>query len=107
MFVEAAKVTDIVVGGMKPFSAGGKTVIVCNYREKFYAVSCNCGHLNAPLASGTLDGWIVTCPAHFAQFDVRTGEALCGPVPPDTAHETKDLQVFSVKIEDGIVWVEV
>ena len=30
---------------------------------------------------GTLDGTILTCPTHCAQFDITTGEALCGPMP--------------------------
>jgi len=31
------------------------------------------------LSDGLLDGCIVECPLHFAQFDVRTGEALSSP----------------------------
>jgi nitrite reductase/ring-hydroxylating ferredoxin subunit len=43
--------------------------------------------MNAPLELGTLDGIYLTCPMHCAQFDVTTGEALSGPVPPDPGHE--------------------
>jgi nitrite reductase/ring-hydroxylating ferredoxin subunit len=43
--------------------------------------------MNAPLEHGTLDGSIVTCAMHCAQFDVTTGQVLCGPVPTDLGPE--------------------
>jgi nitrite reductase/ring-hydroxylating ferredoxin subunit len=39
-----------------------------------------CGHQNASLAIGTLQGKIVTCPLHFSRFDVTTGQKISGPV---------------------------
>ena len=41
-----------------------------------------------PLELGTLDGRIVTCAMHCAQFDVTTGQALSGPVPVDVGTES-------------------
>ena len=107
MFVEVAKTGDIAPGGKKNVSVGSGEALVCNYQGRFYAVACKCGHMNALLAGGTLDGWILTCPAHFAQFDIRTGEALSGPVPPDAGHGTNDLRSFRVKVENGVVFVDV
>jgi nitrite reductase/ring-hydroxylating ferredoxin subunit len=43
--------------------------------------------MNAPLDKGTLDGMIITCAMHCAQFDISTGEALSGPVPGDLGNE--------------------
>jgi nitrite reductase/ring-hydroxylating ferredoxin subunit len=45
--------------------------------------------MNSPLELGTLDGSIVTCAMHGAQFDVETGEALSGPVPAYLGNETQ------------------
>jgi 3-phenylpropionate/trans-cinnamate dioxygenase ferredoxin component len=42
-----------------------------------------CGHAGAPLSTGTLLGYVVECPLHFACFDVRTGKLLSGPVSAD------------------------
>jgi nitrite reductase/ring-hydroxylating ferredoxin subunit len=52
-----------------------------------YAVGRRCGHINAPLEMGTLEGAILTCPVHRAQFDVTSAEALSGPVPPHLGNE--------------------
>ena len=45
-----------------------------------YAVSRRCGHENAPLDQGALEGWILTCPLHDGQFDIRTGKNLSWPI---------------------------
>lgn len=80
-YVQAIKTTDIAAGGMKAIELNGRELVICNCDGAFYAIARRCGHMNAPLDMGTLDGYIVTCPMHCAQFDVTTGEALSGPVP--------------------------
>lgn len=80
-YVQAIKTTEIAAGGMKAVELNGREVVICNCEGTFYAIGRRCGHMNAPLDMGTLDGYIVTCPMHCAQFDVTTGEALAGPVP--------------------------
>ena len=82
-FVEAIKVIEIAPGGMKAVEIEGHEIVICNAAGKFYAIQGRCGLMNAPLDKGTLDGIILTCAMHCAQFDIMTGEALSGPVPPD------------------------
>ncbi len=79
--VRAIRADEIAPGGMKAVVLAGKEIVVCNCGGSFYAISRRCGHMNAPLEMGTLDGSILTCAMHCAQFDVVTGEALAGPVP--------------------------
>ena len=76
---------EIAPGGMKCVEVAGQEVVVCNCGGAFYAFQRRCGHMNAPLEMGTLDGTILTCPMHCAQFEVTTGKALAGPVPRDPA----------------------
>lgn len=82
-FVEVIKVSEIAPGGMKAVELEGREIVVCNAGGEFFALQRRCGHMNAPLDKGTLDGRILTCAMHCAQFDITTGEALSGPVPPD------------------------
>ncbi len=128
MLVEVAKTDEIAAGGMKAVLADGKEVVLCNYDGKIYAVGRRCGHMNAPLEMGTLEGYILTCSMHHSQFDITTGEALSNPVPRDFGNEpfpenlnnyfqyldalmseikTCDLETFPVKIEGDSVMVEV
>lgn len=107
MFVEVARAADISPGGMKPAALGEKQIVICNLDNKFYALERRCGHAGASLDMGTLDGYILTCPLHYAQFDITTGEALAGPVPPDPQHPTNNLITYAVKLEAGAVLVDV
>jgi nitrite reductase/ring-hydroxylating ferredoxin subunit len=81
-FVEVAKVSEIPAGTMKHVEAGGKELCIANVRGTFSAIGDRCGHQNASLTMGTLEGKIVTCPLHFSRFDVTTGKKISGPVEP-------------------------
>jgi nitrite reductase/ring-hydroxylating ferredoxin subunit len=87
-FVQAIQVAEIAPGGMKAVELNGREFIICNCAGRFYALDRRCGHMNSPLELGTLAGTTLTCPMHFAQFDVTTGEALSGPVPAYLGGET-------------------
>jgi nitrite reductase/ring-hydroxylating ferredoxin subunit len=87
-FIPAIRTDQIAPGGMKSVELDGHEIVICNCDGTYYAIQRRCGHMNAPLEVGTLDGKIVTCPMHCAQFDVATGQALSGPVPADVGNET-------------------
>lgn len=87
MLIEVAKLDEVVPGGLKAVEVKGEEIVLCNDHGKVYAVGRRCGHMNAPLDLGTLEGYILTCPMHHAQFDITTGEALSGPVPPGLGNE--------------------
>ena len=80
MWIEVAKVNEIALGGMIFVETNGKQIVLCNYDGKIYALERRCGHMNASLEMGTLDGYILTCPFHEVQFDIITGEALSQPL---------------------------
>ncbi len=57
-------------------------VCVANMAGKFFAVADRCGHSNAPLSKGELEGSVVTCPLHAAQFDLISGAIVRLPNQP-------------------------
>ena len=87
-FIRAINADEIAPGGMKTVELDGKEIVICNCGGTFHAMQRRCGHMNAPLEMGTLDGKYVTCPMHCAQFDVENGQAISGPVPPDFGGES-------------------
>lgn len=119
---------EIAPGGMKAYEVKRKEIVPCNYDGIIYAVSRRCGHTNALLEMGTLEGYILTCPLHHSQFDITTGEALSGPVPANLGEEpipeslmkyfqyvgmllskvkTYDLETYPVKIEGNSITLDV
>lgn len=98
-FVAVAAVDDIPPGTMKCIAIERERVLLANVGGDFYAIGDLCGHRNAPLSHGRLDGHIVECPLHFAQFDVRTGKLLDGPV-------SVDVPSYETRVEGGTVLVK-
>lgn len=100
--IEIAKVGDVLPGGMMSVKAGERELCLCNVNGEYYAVSRRCGHMNAPLNMGTLDGYILTCGLHNISFDVRTGKSLCPMVP----HYMPEAPKQSSIVDNYMGWVE-
>ena len=98
-FVAVASLADIPPGGMKCVPVDRLRVVLAQVDGRFYAFSDICGHRNAPLSRGKLEGHIVECPLHFAQFDVRSGKLVDGPV-------SADLPVYEVRVEGDTIFVK-
>ena len=97
-FVAVAGKSEVPSGQMKWVAVDGERRVLANVGGAYYAVSDVCGHRNAPLSRGKLQGFLIECPLHYAQFDVRTGELVNGPV--STAIAT-----YEVRVEGDTVYV--
>jgi nitrite reductase/ring-hydroxylating ferredoxin subunit len=98
-FVPVAKIGDIAPGEMKFVAVDRERIMLANVDGAFYALRDVCGHRNAPLSRGRLDGHLIECPLHFATFDVRTGKLVDGPV-------SADVPTYEVRVENGAVYVK-
>ncbi len=85
-FVKVAKISEILPGEVKSYLVENEVIAICNVEGKFYALKDECTHLEFPLSDGLLEGETIICAHHGAEFDVRSGEALCMPAaePVDT-----------------------
>jgi nitrite reductase/ring-hydroxylating ferredoxin subunit len=88
--------TALAEGEMAAVRIGGEEILIANVHGQYHAISNRCSHAGRPLSTGTLRGHELTCPAHGATFDVRTGAVLGAPA------ET-GLKRFPVLIEAGRV----
>jgi nitrite reductase/ring-hydroxylating ferredoxin subunit len=69
VFKEVANVNDIPVAQMKHKEINGLEILLANANGNIFAIDNRCGHMDASLSMGTLDGYIVECPLHHAKFD--------------------------------------
>ncbi|HKS20681.1 MAG TPA: non-heme iron oxygenase ferredoxin subunit [Bradyrhizobium sp.] len=76
----------------------GIALAICRVDGAYYATSNICTHEAAFLSDGLLEGCVLECPLHGAQFDLRTGEALSSPAEID-------LETFPVRVAAGKVEV--
>jgi len=98
-FVPVAKTGDVPAGGMIVVAVDRERIMLAHVDGQFYALRDMCGHRNAPLSRGRLDGHIVECPLHFALFDVRTGKLVDGPI-------SADVPAYEVRVEGGTIFVK-
>ena len=127
MKTKVAKVGDLLPGGMMLVQAQGIDIVLGNFNGTFYALESRCGHMSAPLELGTLNGYILTCPMHSAQFSVINGEVINASIPRNHLPpkmdgpaavpsylarlmdkvKTMDVRSFPVTIEGTDIFVEV
>jgi glycine betaine catabolism B len=95
-FVAVAKIGDLPPGQMKWVAVERERVVLANVGGRFCALRDVCGHKNAPLSRGRLVGHLIECPLHFAQFDMRTGKLVTGPL-------SADIPVYEVRLDGDTV----
>jgi nitrite reductase/ring-hydroxylating ferredoxin subunit len=99
-FIRICSANDVPEGSAKAFRLNGNLVAVYHSEGKFYVTEDTCSHEQEHLSEGWLDGEVIECPRHGAQFSLKTGEALSLPA-------TEPIAVFEVKVEGEDVLVAV
>lgn len=97
---DVARLADIPDDEGRRVEAAGRAIALFKYEGEVFAIDDLCSHAEASLATGFLDGCEIECPLHQACFDVRTGQVTAGPA-------TKDVRSYPVRLEDGVVYVDV
>jgi nitrite reductase (NADH) small subunit len=77
--IKVASISELAVGSCKTVEVNGKAIGLFNVGGKVYALDNTCLHQGGPLGEGLLEGEVVTCPWHFWEFNVRTGEKVGDP----------------------------
>ena len=96
----ATEVKGFAPGTMQMVRIGGNSVLLVNIEGKFYAMTNFCTHSKCYLHNGKLRGKILTCPCHFAQFDVTTGAVLAPPAK-------EPLTMYPLKVEGDGIYVQI
>ncbi|QYY33041.1 MULTISPECIES: non-heme iron oxygenase ferredoxin subunit [Cupriavidus] len=95
---DVCSVAELKPGEMKCVFVEGTRILLSNVDGKVYATSDVCSHALAYLSDGWLEGSVVECPLHGAQFDVVTGKALSAPA-------NGDIETYGVTVADGRIFV--
>jgi nitrite reductase/ring-hydroxylating ferredoxin subunit len=98
-FVPVTRASELSPGAMTWVALDRERVLIANVDGSFYALQDSCGHRQAPLSKGTLEGHVIECPLHFARFDVRTGKLLSGPT-------AADVPTYQVLVDGDTVYVK-
>jgi 3-phenylpropionate/trans-cinnamate dioxygenase ferredoxin subunit len=99
-FIEVASVVQIKNGELKVFDVNGESIILINLNGQFYAYKNQCSHMELELTDAEIEGEILTCPWHGAQFDIKTGEVVRLPA-------SEPLEKYEIKVEGGKILIKI
>jgi 3-phenylpropionate/trans-cinnamate dioxygenase ferredoxin component len=100
--IDVGRADELPANSVKIVNVGSFAVGVYNLDGEFYALEDRCSHDDGPLCEGDFDPetGVAICPRHGANIDIRTGE-------PRTLPATEPVATYPVRIEDGIVKLDV
>ena len=99
-YTKVATAREVLPGWSRLVWARGRRIALFNVDGTMYAMDDGCSHVGGPLSDGPLEGHVVTCPWHGAEFDVRTGKPLCPPA-------FRSVGCYAVRVTDGDIEIEV
>src|ERR671924_2201755 len=93
-YQKVANKKDLQEGSLLKVEPEGKPIVLSMVNGKVYAMDAVCSHEGGPLEEGTLERYNLTCPWHYAIFDVRNAK-----VSDQTVWAT-DLNSYPVLIDE-------
>jgi nitrite reductase/ring-hydroxylating ferredoxin subunit len=99
MFVKLCDKSILPLGELRLFKIRGREILAVNLEGKVFCLDGRCTHAGAPLSEGILNGEVLTCPWHYSQFNIKSGEVLGGPA-------FKQLKSYLVEERENVVFVD-
>jgi 3-phenylpropionate/trans-cinnamate dioxygenase ferredoxin component len=99
--VMVGRTVDVKPGELAAFDVEGVRIAIANAEGRYFAIDDTCTHEQCSLAAeGTLEGTVVTCGCHGAQFDVATGAVLAPPA-------VEPVKAYPLRVDQGHLVVDV
>lgn len=96
--IAVGPVSEIPPGSAKGVSDGDHTYVVVNVEGEFHGIDGLCTHAYAELDKGFVAGDTITCPLHFSQFDVTSGEPRSPPAD-------EPLRTYATEVDGDVVFL--
>jgi len=95
-FIEIGPTTDLPIGERLFVEIEGKPIVMFNIGGQIFSIADVCSHDDGPVGEGILEGFVITCPRHGAQFDIRTGKVVQMPA-------VVDIPAYPIKVVNGMI----
>jgi nitrite reductase/ring-hydroxylating ferredoxin subunit/uncharacterized membrane protein len=83
---------ELETGTPKSVVVDETPVLLLRHGNDLHAMHDRCSHRGCSLASGELDGHMITCACHGSRFDVRDGSVLRGPATaPQPVYDAREI----------------
>ena len=77
---------------------GSHRIALFRVGDDVFAIGDVCSHAEASLAEGEVFDYVVECPRHGSEFDLRTGE-------PSSLPATRPVPVYETRASNGDLYV--
>ncbi len=100
--LEIGPLADFHPDSARRVDVAGHRLAVIRIGDDVYVIGDECSHADYSLAEGEIDtdDKTIECWKHGSTFSVETGEPTCMPA-------IKPVPVYTVRVEDGVINVEV
>ena len=75
-YTKVLTVDAIANGSKRIVFVEDKKMLLARVEDRYYAIDNVCPHMGGSLGDGILKGYIITCPKHGSQFDIREGQVV-------------------------------
>lgn len=82
----------------------GKWLVIANVDGSYYAMNGKCTHAGGELWNGKLMSYVVKCPKHGSEYDIRNGKVMKGPWIPFA--KAVDEKTYPVIVEGEDLFVD-
>ncbi len=82
-WIRIASTFDVAPGEARAIDIMGLNLALYHVEDAWFCTDNICTHALALLTDGWLEGYIIECPLHGGQFDIRTGKGLGAPIDAD------------------------
>ena len=98
--IKVLNISDLENNQSKVVNVEDKEIAVFNVDGEFFAIDDKCSHSDESLSEGEVYDCKVECPAHGAEFDLKTGEALTPPA-------SKGVTCYKTTTDENSIYIEV
>ena len=98
--IKVLNISDLGNNESKVVNVEDKEIAVFNVEGEFFAIDDRCSHSDESLSQGEVYDCKVECPAHGAEFDLKTGEALTPPA-------SRGVACYKTTTDENSIYIEV
>jgi 3-phenylpropionate/trans-cinnamate dioxygenase ferredoxin subunit len=113
-YIKAGSTGDLQNVAKKEANVQGQDIMLARVGDKYYAIANRCPHMGGDLATGELEGTVITCPRHGSQFDITDGHNVrwmrgsgIAAAIGKTLRPPRSVRTYNVKIEGDSIMVEI
>lgn len=99
-FVSVCAAEEIEEKAFRCFVVEEVAMVICRFRDEYFAVENLCSHALATFDDGRMRGYRLMCPLHGATFDIRDGSVTGAPA-------TRPIRSYPLRVRDGVIEVDV